>query len=111
MTMVDPTSSAVDSTVDREVSLTARDRACSVLATAAASVAGGIAPPGFISCHHSSNLRKNRILRSSSGSRSPGPPNLHLSASLLFELLLSPSGQLERRDARQGCGEVGEANP
>ena len=76
-----------------------RDRACTVLAAEAAFVAGGIVPPGFISRHHSSNVRRNRIFRSSSGSRGPGPPNLNLSASLLFALPPPPSplGQRERR--------------
>ena len=44
MTVVNPTSSADDSTVDREVSLAARERACTVLVAAPASVAGGVAP-------------------------------------------------------------------
>ena len=107
---MNPTSSADDSTVDRELSLATRDRACTVLAAAAASVARGIAPPGFISRHHSSNLRRNRILRSSSGSRGPGSPNLNLFTSLLFALPPNSSGQWKRRDDGQGCGGRGRTH-
>ena len=71
----------------------------------------GIAPPDFISRHHSANLRKNSILRSSSGSRDPGPPNLTLSASLLFALPPSPPEQRVRRDAGRGCGGGGGGGP
>ena len=72
---------------------------------------GGGRSPGFISRHHSTNLRRNRILISSSGSGGPGTPNLNLSASLLFALLPSPSGQRERRDAGQGCEGGGGGGP
>ena len=44
VTVVNPTSSADNSTVYREVSLAARDRACTVLAAAAVSVVGGSLP-------------------------------------------------------------------
>ena len=94
VTDVNPASSADDSTVDREVSLVTRDCACTVLAAAATSVARRITPAGFISRHHSSNLRRNRILISSSGSRGPGPLDLGLSASLLLVLPPSPSGHV-----------------
>ena len=43
MTVVNPTSPA---RVDRDVSLAARNRSCTVIAAAAAFAAGGIAPPG-----------------------------------------------------------------
>ena len=112
VTVVNPILSADGSTVDHEVSLAACNHACTVPVAAAASVAGGGGrSPGFISRHHSTNLRRNRILISSSGSGGPGTPNLNLSASLLFALLPSPSGQRERRDAGQGCEGGGGGGP
>ena len=92
-----------------EVSLAARDRACTVFTTAAASVAGGIAPPGIVFGHHTSNLRWNRILRSPSGSRRPRPPNLYPFSYFLHYFLTgrdSGKGAMLTR----GVGELGRGS-
>ncbi|XP_050480989.1 uncharacterized protein LOC126868982 [Bombus huntii] len=69
----------------------------------------GIDSPSIISRQHSSNLRRNRISRTSSGSRGSRPPNL--SVFLVCVLLPDPSGQRKRRDADQGCGGGGGGGP
>ena len=98
----------------RPLGVSGRPRPCLHCSCGSGSIrsrGGGNRSPDLISRHYSYNLRRNRILRSSSGSRGPGPPNLNLSASLLFALLPSPSEQRERRDAGQRYGGGGGGVP
>jgi hypothetical protein len=101
-------SSPGDSTVEGEVPLTGRNRDGTVFVTAVASVAGGIASLCVISHHHSTNLRRNRALRSSRG---PEPPSLFGPFPTAISLLLASPEEQRRRDAGRKCGKGGGGSP
>jgi hypothetical protein len=97
-------SSPDDSTVEREVPLAGCNLGGTVSATAAVSVAGGIAFRCAISRHHPSNLKRNRALRPSRGSRGPGPPSPFGPFPTAISSLPARSEQQRRRDADRECG-------
>jgi hypothetical protein len=104
-------SSTDDSAVDREDFLVGRDRARTVLQTAAASVTGWISSLSAISCHHSSALRRSRALRSSSRSRGPEPPDFLVPSPAALSLLPSPPEQRKRLNAGRVCRGGGGEGP
>jgi hypothetical protein len=92
-TVVNPSASSTDdSAVDREDFLGSRDRARTILETAAASVTGGggVTSLSAISFHHSSALRRSRALRSSSRSRGPELPDFLVPSPATRSLLPAP---------------------
>jgi hypothetical protein len=104
-------SSTDDSAVDREDFLVGRDRARTVLQTAAASVTGGISSLSAISCHHSSALRRSRALRSSSRSRGPEPPDFLVPSPAALSLLPFSPEQRKRLNAGRVCRGGGGEGP